>query len=97
MGFDLRLNGGSTEAVCTTRYAMVDSGVQVTGQLAGIVDGSDGTAWIRLDGPAALSFSNQILPGQGPEDHADGFSTAIGPSGVSTGDPQLPIWINSNG
>jgi phenylalanine-4-hydroxylase len=56
-----------------------DSGVQVTGQLAGIVDGADGPAWVRLDGPAALALNNQILPGQGPDAHADGFSTAIGP------------------
>jgi len=65
-----------------------DSGVQVTGQLAGIVDGADGPAWVRLDGPAALALNNQILPGQGPDAHADGFSTAVGPldDGTKLGD-----------
>ena len=35
VGFDLWLNDGSTEAVCTMRYAVVDSGVQVTWDMTG--------------------------------------------------------------
>ncbi|RKZ14527.1 hypothetical protein DRQ50_08830 [bacterium] len=35
VGFDLRLNGGSTDAVCTMRYALVDSGVRVTWDMTG--------------------------------------------------------------
>jgi phenylalanine-4-hydroxylase len=65
-----------------------DSGVQVTGRLVEIVDGSDGPAWVRFDGPVALALADQILPGQGVEDHAEGFSTAVGPlsDGTSLGE-----------
>lgn len=35
IGFDLELNNGSTEANCTLRYALVDSGVQVTWDMTG--------------------------------------------------------------
>lgn len=56
-----------------------DSGVQVTGRLAEIVEGADGPAWVRLDGPAALALDGRTLPGQGIAAHAHGFSTACGP------------------
>jgi phenylalanine-4-hydroxylase len=56
-----------------------DSGVQVTGELAEIMQGPAGPAWVRLQGPVALALHDQILAGQGPEDHAEGFSTALGP------------------
>lgn len=56
-----------------------DSGVQVTGCVAEIVEGTGGAAWVRLEGPVALSLHDQILSSQGTEDHAEGFSTALGP------------------
>ncbi|RKZ12271.1 aromatic amino acid hydroxylase [bacterium] len=55
-----------------------DSGVQVTGQLVEIIEGEQGPAWVRLEGPVTLSLNNQILPGQDTEQHSDGFSTALG-------------------
>ncbi len=56
----------------------LDSGLQITGQLDEIVEGGDGVAWIRLTGPAALALDNAMLPGQGPDAHPEGFSTAVG-------------------
>jgi hypothetical protein len=35
VGFNLELNNGSTEAACTMRYAVVDSGVKVTWDMTG--------------------------------------------------------------
>jgi len=55
-----------------------DSGMQIIGRLAEIVDGNDGPAWLRLEGPVALALSGLILPGQGTKVHAQGFSTGIG-------------------
>lgn len=56
-----------------------DSGVQVTGRLVEIVDGAQGPAWVRFEGPVALCLNQQALPGQGRTAHAEGFSTACGP------------------
>ena len=43
---------------------------------------------MRLEGPVALSLNGQILSSQGTEDHAEGFSTALGPlaDGTKLGD-----------
>lgn len=71
-----------------------DSGVQVMGKLVEIVDGADGPAWIRLDGPCAIALDGRILPGQGAEAHAHGFSTAVGPleDGTKLGE-QSEDWL----
>lgn len=55
-----------------------DSGVQVTGKLVEIVDTDRGPAWVRLDGPCAIALDGSILPGQGTDAHAHGFSTSVG-------------------
>lgn len=62
--------------VCT---AELDSGLQISGVVAGFVVGPHGRAeFLRFSGPVQLAFGDAQIEGHDPSRHSHGYSTPIG-------------------
>lgn len=65
-----------SENIATYKYS---SGLEVSGVISGLeYDGSQEAVYIRTNGPTALSYQNQELPGHDTEYHYHGFSSPVG-------------------
>lgn len=54
------------------------SGLQVSGTFTDVIIHMGRPVYINTTGPTTLNYNNCMLPGEGPEDHADGFGSPIG-------------------
>ncbi|MDX2084701.1 MAG: aromatic amino acid hydroxylase [Candidatus Melainabacteria bacterium] len=69
-----------------TSTTVLDTALQISGTLAeALTDSQNRPAFLRFQGPCQLALDDRELPGHGPEYHAQGYSTPVGPiEGVST-------------
>jgi phenylalanine-4-hydroxylase len=59
--------------------SVLDSGLQVSGVLDDFaLDEQNRPCFLKMSGPTQLAWGDAQLPGQGPEQHRDGFSSPIG-------------------
>ena len=63
-----------SKTICT---ALLNSGVQVSGQFQSIMD--DKLSYIQLLGPTQICYKNQQIDGHGVDRHPEGFGFPIGP------------------
>lgn len=63
-----------SKTICT---ALLNSGVQVSGQFQSIMD--DKLSYIQLSGPTQICYKNQQIDGHGVDRHPEGFGFPIGP------------------
>ncbi len=65
------------ESVCT---AELETGVQISGVITDYrVDAKGGVTFVKTAGPTQLSHGGRQIRNQGPDYHAQGFSTPLGP------------------
>lgn len=83
-----------SKQTCTVVY---NSGLQVSGTLAGYQTWGDQAAFVHFDGPVALACKNQQLEGHGKTYHVKGYSSPVGKriSGDLTPGPQ--VWRYESG
>ena len=62
-----------SKTICT---ALLNSGVQVSGQFQSIMD--DKLSYIQLSGPTQICYKNQQIDGHGVDRHPEGFGFPIG-------------------
>lgn len=59
--------------------AELNSGLQISGQIVEVVtDAKDQPIYLRLEGPAQLSYSDHQISGHGKDYHAHGFGSPVG-------------------
>jgi phenylalanine-4-hydroxylase len=59
--------------------SVLDSGLQISGVLHDFaLDEQNRPCFLKLSGPTQLAWGDAQVPGQGPEQHRDGFSSPIG-------------------
>lgn len=62
----------------TVNSVQWNSGLQVGGELAEIIDDRGEPAYLRFQGPCQLAFEERELPGHDKSYHAQGFSSPVG-------------------
>ncbi len=62
----------------TVNTVMLDSGLQVSGQLESFLSSGSTVEFIRFTGPVQLSYQDCELSGHGTKTHAAGFSSPLG-------------------
>lgn len=77
------LKGGSTgvkKAINSANIAtcVYSSGLQVTGIFTNVLEQNGEVIFLKTASPSTLSFEGKIIPGQGKDHHADGFSSPVG-------------------
>ncbi|MDQ0971024.1 phenylalanine-4-hydroxylase [Neobacillus niacini] len=81
MAFRVGGTKGLDKALRSNHTATIEynSGLQVTGTLGNIMKDDKGEAiYIQTEGPSALAYQNNELPGHGKTTHHDGFGAPIG-------------------
>jgi phenylalanine-4-hydroxylase len=62
----------------TVNTVQLNSGLQISGQLAKVYESGDRTDYLQFQGPCQLAFANRELPGHGTSTHSSGFGTPVG-------------------
>lgn len=81
-GMALRRGGlyGLNLAIKSENYAtcVYNSGLQISGVFTEVIDYNGQPAYIRTQGPTALSYNNKQLNGHGKNYHSQGFGSPVG-------------------
>ncbi len=73
------LHGLSQAKKCqTVTTTVLDSGIQISGELGDYLTAGDDVIFIRFVSPVQLSYNGQELPNQGTAQHPHGFSSPLG-------------------
>ena len=81
---------GKAQRAHTTATAVLDSGLEISGTLAGFEQAGEAPAYLMYQGPTQLSFAGEELPGQGASYHAQGFGSPVGRIRRANGTLQNP-------